>query len=119
MRALIFYVPMSAHFFKTKFSYGGQKIYPIILNHVSYGLYPAGNAILQANKSKIRMIWQFIRISSICLTGMVSHVVIFGRGEETNPVIEGCFKKCNKIIWKTLMMKYFSSKVANLQRDIF
>ena len=49
---------------------------------------------------------------------MVSQETIFGRRKEANPVIEGCFQKFQKIIWKLLMMEYFINKVVNLQPDM-
>lgn len=53
----------------------------------------------------------FARRVLICF---VSDVVIFDRGEQTNPFCEGCPKKFAKVIWKILLMEDCISKAADL-----
>ena len=43
----------------------------------------------------------------------VSHIDIFVRAKWGNLVYEGCFKKCHKIVQKTVMKDYFLSKVPD------
>ena len=68
----------------------------MMLRQESYELYPAGNAILRVNNSKVRI-----------------------RGERPNTVSDGCSIKFHKIIQNTVVMEYFLRKVADLQPETF
>ena len=51
---------------------------------------------------------------------LISHkIIFFCRGEQANLVNEGCSEKSYKIIWKTVGMDYFLSKVLDLQPTNF
>ena len=46
-------------------------------------------------------------------------IIFSGSGVRGNAVSEVCSKKFQKIIWKTVVMKYFLRKVPDLTPEIF